>query len=104
MINATSDDTIVPNTAGAAPNFPFTASQSLVVKKEKPKVFSAGQPAAKTSHAIRRSRIGTTSANPVVVQRYARSPIDDPSMGTSAEAAALVGGVTPGNDASLTWP
>src|SRR3954454_21045372 len=65
--NATIDDTIVPYTAGAAPNFPLTASQPDSVKKLRPKVRSAGQPALNTTQAMRHSSTGTTSAIAVVV-------------------------------------
>ena len=44
--------------------------------------------AEKTAIAMSRSSTGITSAKPVVAHRYARSPIDDPSMRSAASAGA----------------
>jgi hypothetical protein len=66
MTNATADETIVPNSAGAAPNLPAPTSQSLDVTIDAPSPESAGHAAAKIATAIATTRAGTTNAHAVV--------------------------------------
>jgi hypothetical protein len=63
------DVTIVPNTAGAAPNSPATGSQVLDVRKDSPNWRSAGQPARATSNAIKPRSSGIHRAKAVVTTR-----------------------------------
>ena len=66
MINATVEETSVPNMAGAAPNFPALTSQSLDVTIDNPSFEKAGHAAANIAIAIAITSAGTTSAQAVV--------------------------------------
>src|SRR5688572_21727934 len=68
------DETIVPNNAGAAPNFPARTSHSLEVMKPRPNVLIAGHAATIIATPISIRSSGTKAANAVVTTVYARSP------------------------------